>query len=98
MAAPPTVNLLSEIFLIVRILKYDGLILLVFPLGSYLGAVFTIFIFSFSQHGKIYFSGYSYLKFNFREFHLIFLHIFPVNILVLKLNYFLNMLYLSSLK
>nr|QID03255.1 NADH dehydrogenase subunit 4 [Homidia socia] len=88
MAAPPSLNLMSEIFLMVSILKYDNLMLLFFPLGSYMGAVFTIFMFSFSQHGKTYFSNYSYMKFTFREFHILFIHIFPVNILILKSYYF----------
>lgn len=92
-AAPPSLNLMSEIFLIVRILKYDNLILLFFPLGSYIGAVFTIFMFSFSQHGKTYFSNYSYIKFTFREFHILFIHIFPVNILILKSYYFFVLFY-----
>lgn len=53
-AAPPTINLISEIILISRILKFDTIMLLIFPLASYLGAVFTLFMFSFSQHGKSY--------------------------------------------
>uniref|UniRef100_A0AAU6PU86 NADH-ubiquinone oxidoreductase chain 4 n=1 Tax=Homidia sp. TaxID=3054010 RepID=A0AAU6PU86_9HEXA len=92
MAAPPTINLLSEIFLMVSILKFDLLMLLFFPLGSYLGAVFTIFVFSFSQHGKIYFSSYSYEMFFFRELHVLFLHIIPANALILKSSYFLDLI------
>jgi len=90
-AAPPTINLLSEIFLIVRIIKYDYLIFLVFPIGSFLGAVFTLYIFSFSQHGAIYFvSG----RFNFsslREIHTLFLHVLPVNLLILNSSLFLSL-------
>lgn len=88
-AAPPTVNLLSEIFLIARIIKYDLLMLMVFPLGSYLGAVFTLFMFSFSQHGKIYITTYSYDCVRFREFHTLALHVLPVNFLILKPEYFM---------
>nr|UBQ34411.1 NADH dehydrogenase subunit 4 [Homidia koreana] len=92
MAAPPTINLLSEIFLMVSILKFDYLMLLVFPVGSYMGAVFTVFMFSFSQHGKVYLSNYAYETFFFREYHLLFLHLFPVNILILKSDYFLSLI------
>lgn len=97
MAAPPTVNLISEIFLMVRMLKFDIIILLIFPLASYLGAVFTLFLFSFSQHGRAYRSIYSYRGSKFREFHTLFLHIFPVNFLILKPEYFLFIGYLNSL-
>lgn len=89
MAAPPTLNLLSEIFLISRIMKFDKLILLFFPIGSYLGAVFTLFIFSFSQHGKSYVCNYSFIFPTFRELHILLLHILPVNFLILKPEYFL---------
>lgn len=51
-AAPPTVNLISEILLMGSMVKFDYFILLVFPLGSYLGALFTLYLFSFSQHGR----------------------------------------------
>lgn len=88
-AAPPTINLLAEIFLMVRLLKFDYVMLLIFPLGSYLGAIFTIFMFSFSQHGKTYFYIYSYEKFTLREYHILFLHIFPANALILRVRYFL---------
>lgn len=88
-AAPPTLNLFSEIFLIVSILKFNKIMLLLFPVASYLGAVFTLFIFSFSQHGKLNFGAYSYFTSGVREFNLLFLHSMPVNILILKSDYFL---------
>lgn len=96
-AAPPSLNLLSEIFLMIRILKFDKVMLIFFPLGSYLGAVFTLFLFSFSQHGKAYQIIYSYLFVNLREIHVLSLHIIPVNLIILKSDYFLYLCYLSSL-
>lgn len=95
-AAPPTVNLLSEIFLMGRILYYDFFMILVFPLGSFLGAVFTIFIFSYSQHGKIYYSSYGLNLIIFREIHVLLIHIIPVNLIILNPFLFLSV-YLSSL-
>lgn len=90
-AAPPTINLLSEIFLMARIIKYDYLIFLVFPLGSFLGAVFTLFIFSFSQHGSAYyiFNGFNFS--NTREIHALLLHIIPVNFLILNSSFILSL-------
>jgi NADH-ubiquinone oxidoreductase chain 4 len=88
-AAPPTINLVSEIFLMVRILGFDYVILIVFPLGSFFGAVFTLFIFSYSQHGLMYVFLYGFNFSNFREFHILSLHVIPLNILVLNLGVFL---------
>jgi NADH-ubiquinone oxidoreductase chain 4 len=51
-AAPPSINLVSEIYLIIRILGSDTAIMMIFPTGSFLGAVFSVFLFSFSQHGR----------------------------------------------
>jgi len=88
MAAPPRLNLLSEIFLIGRIIKFEFLMILLCPLGSYLGAVFTLYLFSYSQHGKSYSgrAGSTYIL--TREYHLIIIHLYPINFLILKYDYF----------
>jgi len=43
MGAPPTINLLSELYLLGRLVGFDWLIIFLFPLGSFIGVVFTIF-------------------------------------------------------
>lgn len=83
-SAPPTINLLSEISLIVSIYYYDRVRMLVFPVGSFLGAVFTFFMFSFSQHGKFYRVTHSLRTGKINEIHVLILHILPVNFLILK--------------
>jgi NADH-ubiquinone oxidoreductase chain 4 len=90
-AAPPTINLLSEIILIIRILKVDFFMFLIFPLGSFIGAVFTLFLFSYTQHGSLYFSNYRFRISNFRELHLLMLHIVPLNYIFLNSSLFLEL-------
>lgn len=51
-AAPTSINLLSEIYLMGAVMGYDKIILLIFPLGSFIGAVFRVYLFSNSQHGR----------------------------------------------
>lgn len=87
-AAPPTINLLSEILLIGGIIRFDLYILLIFPLGSFIGAVFSLFIFSYSQHGKLYNMSYSVSSITIRETHVLTLHIIPVNFLILSSSFF----------
>uniref|UniRef100_A0AAU6QDE4 NADH-ubiquinone oxidoreductase chain 4 n=1 Tax=Seira pallidipes TaxID=3053390 RepID=A0AAU6QDE4_9HEXA len=87
MAGPPTMNLMSEIFLMISMMKFDYLMLFFFPLGSFLGAVFTLILFSFSQHGSSYNFIYSYVNSEFREFHLFILHLLPLNLIFLKFNF-----------
>jgi len=89
-AAPPSINLMSEIFLMARILRFDNLIIAVFPLGSFLGAVFSIYIFSYSQHGRGYYISYGYVGSDYREFHTLSLHILPINLLVLNPSLFVS--------
>lgn len=87
-SAPPTINLLSEIFLIVRGLKYDYLMVVGFPIGAFLGAVFTLFLFSVSQHGKSFSGGLSLIGVKTSEIHVLVLHLLPLNFIVLKSEIF----------
>nr|UIR97933.1 NADH dehydrogenase subunit 4 [Cyphoderus sp.] len=91
MAAPPTINLLSEIFLMISIMKYDIIMLVIFPLGSFMGAVFTIFMFSYSQHGASYLGGYSMMFPSYRELHILIMHIIPLNFIILKSEMFMSL-------
>jgi NADH-ubiquinone oxidoreductase chain 4 len=97
-AAPPTINLISEIFLIVSIIGFNYFILLVFPLGSFLGAVFTIFIYSFSQHGKLFVSNLSFNLVNYRELHILILHLIPVYLILISTDLFLVKYFVSLIK
>lgn len=89
MAAPPSVNLLSEIFLIARMIKFDYGIILLFPLGSFLGAVFTLFLFSYSQHGKTYTALNSFFLGRFNDYHVLLLHVASVSFLVVRVDIFI---------
>ena len=83
-SAPPTINLLSEILLLVRVFSYHWLILIGFPFGSFLGAVFTLYLFSFSQHGKPYKTHSNFVTGTFIERHVLCLHLLPLNIIFLN--------------
>jgi NADH-ubiquinone oxidoreductase chain 4 len=87
-SAPPTINLIGEIFLIIRIIRFDKIIIVLFPLGSFLGAAFTLFIFSYTQHGKNYYIGMEYIGGKVVEYHSLILHILPLNLIILKSEYF----------
>nr|QIT06478.1 NADH dehydrogenase subunit 4 [Novacerus sp. FZ-2019] len=91
-SAPPTINLFSEIMLMGSIMGYDKLMMLIFPVGSFMGAVFSIFMFSYSQHGKTYYSVYSYMLGTFREINILMMHIIPLNLMILSIDFFLMVL------
>lgn len=83
-AAPPTLNLLGEISLFNRIIFWSAYSIVFLSFISFFGAAYSLFIYSFTQQGKIYSALYSF-SINFvREYLILFLHWFPLNILILK--------------
>ena len=83
-AAPPTLNLLGEISLLNRIISWSWYSIIFISLLSFFGAAYSLFLFSFSQQGKIYSALFSFsINYN-REFLILFLHWFPLNYLILK--------------
>lgn len=96
-AAPPSMNLLGEIFLINSLIRVSNYFMLFIGIISFLRAVYSLFLYAYRQHGKFRINCYSYyLGFN-REYLLIILHWIPLNILFLKIEYFSLWIYLSSL-
>nr|YP_010498956.1 NADH dehydrogenase subunit 4 [Microtendipes umbrosus]UWR98452.1 NADH dehydrogenase subunit 4 [Microtendipes umbrosus] len=84
MAAPPSLNLLGEIGLINSILSWSKMIMILLMFISFFSAVYSLFLYSYSQHGKFNMGNYSFsFAFN-REYLVLFLHWFPVNLLILK--------------
>nr|YP_010569048.1 NADH dehydrogenase subunit 4 [Fannia canicularis]UEV87290.1 NADH dehydrogenase subunit 4 [Fannia canicularis]UZC78835.1 NADH dehydrogenase subunit 4 [Fannia canicularis] len=84
MAAPPTLNLLGEISLINSIVSWSWLTMLMLSLLSFFSAAYTLYLFAYSQHGKLFSGTYSFSGGSIREFLLLFLHWFPLNLLILK--------------
>nr|UPX88364.1 NADH dehydrogenase subunit 4 [Leptogaster cylindrica] len=84
MAAPPTLNLLSEISLLNSIVSWSWVSMLAIALLSFFSASYSLYLYSYSQHGKIYSGLYSSVSGFSREYLLLFLHWFPLNLLILK--------------
>nr|YP_010895231.1 NADH dehydrogenase subunit 4 [Orthoprosopa grisea]WJW73770.1 NADH dehydrogenase subunit 4 [Orthoprosopa grisea] len=84
MAAPPTLNLLSEICLLNSIVSWSWVTMLMLVFLSFFSAAYTLYVYAYSQHGKLYSGVYSFSMGYNREYLLLFLHWFPLNLLVLK--------------
>nr|YP_003734906.1 NADH dehydrogenase subunit 4 [Liriomyza trifolii]ADB24636.1 NADH dehydrogenase subunit 4 [Liriomyza trifolii] len=87
MAAPPTLNLLGEIVLLNSIVSYSFLTMIFLSLLSFFSAAYTLYLYAYSQHGNFFSGSYSFSSGNFREFFLIFLHWFPLNLLIIKSDF-----------
>lgn len=83
-AAPPTLNLLGEISLLNRIIRWSWLTIIILGFLSFFGAAYTLYLYAYSQHGKIFSRIYSNIGGIIREYLLLFLHWFPLNLLIIK--------------
>nr|APX39269.1 NADH dehydrogenase subunit 4 [Psylliodes affinis] len=86
MAAPPSLNLLSEIMLINSLISYSYINMLWLSLISFFSAVYSLFLYSYSQHGKFYSNLFNFLSGLNREYLLLLLHWFPLNLLFMKME------------
>nr|WHU31471.1 NADH dehydrogenase subunit 4 [Claassenia xucheni] len=84
MAAPPSLNLLSEISLLNSLVGWSWVTMVMLSMLSFFSAAYTLYLYSYSQHGKIFSGLYSCVTGYSREYLLLFLHWFPLNILILS--------------
>nr|AVN68232.1 NADH dehydrogenase subunit 4 [Phyllodromica sp. Phil] len=84
MAAPPSMNLLGEINLLNSLVAWSWLTMISLVFLSFFSAAYTLYLFSYSQHGINCSVTYSCSLGFVREYLLLFLHWFPLNLLILK--------------
>nr|YP_001542724.1 NADH dehydrogenase subunit 4 [Anabrus simplex]ABM89644.1 NADH dehydrogenase subunit 4 [Anabrus simplex] len=84
MAAPPSLNLMGEISLFNSLVAWSWVSMVMLMLLSFFSAVYTLYLYAYSQHGMMYSGIYSCSSGYSREFILLLLHWLPLNILVLK--------------
>nr|YP_009255435.1 NADH dehydrogenase subunit 4 [Anopheles homunculus]AND46645.1 NADH dehydrogenase subunit 4 [Anopheles homunculus]AWB98233.1 NADH dehydrogenase subunit 4 [Anopheles homunculus]AWB99845.1 NADH dehydrogenase subunit 4 [Anopheles homunculus] len=84
MAAPPTLNLLGEISLLNSIVSWSWITMIMLSFLSFFSAAYSLYLFAYSQHGKIYSGNFFFSVGNVREFLLLSLHWLPLNLLILK--------------
>lgn len=91
-AAPPSLNLLGEIGLLNRIVSWSKIIIILLILISFFRAAYSLYLYSFSQHGKFNISNFSFSFALNREYLVLLLHWFPVNYLILKRDFLVFLL------
>jgi NADH-ubiquinone oxidoreductase chain 4 len=64
---------------------------------SFFSAAYTLFLYSYTQHGKIYYFNYSSYTGCLREYLILILHWLPLNLIIVKREPILLWLYLNSL-
>nr|AMW67770.1 NADH dehydrogenase subunit 4 [Semidalis aleyrodiformis] len=84
MAAPPSLNLLGEIILLLSIISMDSMFWLVLMLLSFFSVCYSLYLYTYSQHGQIFNGSFSFKNLQIREYLLLFLHWFPLNFMIMK--------------
>nr|YP_009327186.1 NADH dehydrogenase subunit 4 [Orthetrum testaceum]ANX10010.1 NADH dehydrogenase subunit 4 [Orthetrum testaceum] len=92
MAAPPSMNLLGEISLLNSILSWSSITMISIIFLSFFSAAYTLYMYSYTQHGKMFSSLYSCNSGYFREYLILMLHWLPLNYIILKSDLFFNWL------
>nr|WGM81073.1 NADH dehydrogenase subunit 4 [Acerbas sarala chinensis] len=89
MAAPPSLNLIGEISLINSMMSWSWLTMIMLMLITFFSAAYSLYLYSYTQHGKFNISVYSFSMGLSREYLLMMLHWLPLNLLILKVDYFM---------
>nr|UZH93073.1 NADH dehydrogenase subunit 4 [Microconema sp. 1 LLL-2022a] len=84
MAAPPSLNLVGEIGLLNSLVMWSWVTMIMLMLISFFSAAYSLYLYSYSQHGMIYSGIYSCSMGYLREYLLLMLHWLPLNVLVLS--------------
>nr|ADI75299.1 NADH dehydrogenase subunit 4 [Kallima inachus] len=87
MAAPPSLNLMGEISLINSLISWSWLSMIMLMGVSFFSAGYSLYLYSYTQHGKYNMGVYSFYSGVSREYLMLLLHWLPLNILVLKIEY-----------
>nr|AYJ22290.1 NADH dehydrogenase subunit 4 [Lymantria mathura]QYK91752.1 NADH dehydrogenase subunit 4 [Lymantria mathura] len=87
MAAPPSLNLMAEISLINSAVSWSWFSMITLMLISFFSAGYSLYLYSYIQYGESYSGVYSYYMGSSREYLMLMLHWFPLNIMILKIDY-----------
>nr|QZZ18249.1 NADH dehydrogenase subunit 4 [Dikraneura zlata] len=88
MSCPPSLNFMSEIFIISSMMSFWSNSFIYFLFISFFSACFSFYLFSYSQHGNYNFL-YSYCSGLTREYLLLMIHLIPIFLILLNLDFFL---------
>jgi len=94
--APPFMNLFGEIFLLGSIIKWNFFTLILLGFISFIRACYSLYLYSYSQHGKFWFM-YGVEIVRLRELFILYAHFFPLGIYIIKFDLFVNWVFFLEL-
>ena len=93
-AAPPSLNLVRELIILLNLLNWSYNIIILLIIGIYLRAIYRLYLFSFVFHGKFRSNLLKIFPLNLNNYINILIHLFPLNFFILKINF---LIYLNNL-
>nr|QLY89910.1 NADH dehydrogenase subunit 4 [Lype phaeopa] len=97
MASPPSLNLLGEITLMISLVSYSFFFMFLLMFLSFFSSIYNLYLYAFSQHGGVVEGLMSFSLINSREYLGLFMHWFPLNIMIFKVDFLYLLVYLNSL-
>lgn len=88
LSAPVSLNLIGEIFLLIRLVRWRILLIIFLILYCFFSAAYSLYLFRIRQHGNSLFLSFNYKSILVSDFLVLILHWFPLNILFLGLDIF----------
>nr|YP_010983058.1 NADH dehydrogenase subunit 4 [Rhipicephalus pumilio]WOH23055.1 NADH dehydrogenase subunit 4 [Rhipicephalus pumilio] len=89
MSAPMTMNLFGELFLGLSLIKFSFLLSLPVMMMIFLSACYSMYMYSYINHGQNWMI-FSNKMISSREYYLMLLHILPMIMWFLKINFFMK--------
>nr|YP_010939203.1 NADH dehydrogenase subunit 4 [Pseudoligosita yasumatsui]WLF85677.1 NADH dehydrogenase subunit 4 [Pseudoligosita yasumatsui] len=86
MAAPPSLNLLSELMVVLVMMDWSMNILLMLIISMYLSASYSLYLYSSCIHGKFNNNLIKIFYNNVNNYMLMLIHLIPLNFIILKVN------------
>nr|ALO64799.1 NADH dehydrogenase subunit 4 [Nomada flava] len=86
MAAPMSLNLISEIFLLLNLMIWMKFLILILMLYCLFSFIYSIYLFSYIQHGIIESLNHFFYNGKFIMFLTLMFHWMPLNLMILNLN------------
>nr|YP_007026825.2 NADH dehydrogenase subunit 4 [Metacrangonyx dominicanus] len=88
LAGPPTLNLLSEICMLISLISWNKFIMFVMMMITFLTGAYSIYLYSLSQHNNYLFSMNNMKNCSFLNYYILFNHLMPLNIMILSIMSF----------
>nr|ARO34939.1 NADH dehydrogenase subunit 4 [Pachycephus cruentatus] len=85
MSAPPSLNLLSEIYLLISLVSWSYFLIVMLMILLFISSCYSLYLYSYVCYGKSLML-FSFFSFSVRDYVMILMHLIPLNLIILKID------------